>query len=150
MKNLYRSFSIVAPQQYKAIADSIHGANQNMVWYRDNNYPFLALQIIEYGISFCQYSYSLPKVITEFYHLLIMVNYSDYFGALGFNEAYFNPEKNQFAADRIIERIKTIQQQWKDKYPLLDFRTPNLRFDNLINFNHTFTTEIEFLNTDPK
>ena len=144
------SFSIVAPQQYKAIADSIHGANQNMVWYRDNNYPFLALQIIEYGISFCQYSYSLPKVITEFYHLLIMVNYSDYFGALGFNEAYFNPEKNQFAADRIIERIKTIQQQWKDKYPLLDFRTPNLRFDNLINFNHTFTTEIEFLNTDPK
>lgn len=43
-KNLFRSkytFAIVAPQQYKVVADSIHGANQNLIWYRDNNYPFI-------------------------------------------------------------------------------------------------------------
>ena len=67
-KNLFRSkytYSIVSPQPYKTIADCIHGANQNMVWYKDNNQPFIASQIIEYGIMYCQYSYSLPKVITE-------------------------------------------------------------------------------------
>ena len=71
---LFRSkytFSIVAPQNYKAIADSIHGANQNMTWYRDNNYPFIATQITEYGISYCQYSYSLPRVITDLFHLFM-------------------------------------------------------------------------------
>ncbi len=51
---LYRSrytFAIVAPQVHKAIADAIHGANQNMPWYRDNNYPFIANQVT--GIWHC-------------------------------------------------------------------------------------------------
>ena len=61
---LFRSkhtFAIVAPQNYKTIADSIHDANQNMAWYRDNNHSFIATQITEYGIAYCQYSYSLPR-----------------------------------------------------------------------------------------
>jgi len=144
------SFAIVAPQPYKVVTDSIHGANQNMVWYRDNNYPFIATQIMEYGIAYCQYSYSLPKVITELYHLLMMVNYADYFAALGYKQAYYNQEKNQFAAEEIAERVKAIQERWKEKYPLLDFKTQNLRFDNLISFNYTFTNEMEFLNTEAK
>ena len=140
---------MVAPQAYKTIADSIHGASQNMGWYRDNKYPFIATQIVEYGITFCQYSYSLPKVISELIHLFMMVNYADYFAALGY-ERYYDPVKNQFASAEIIERIKMIQAKWKDKYPLMDFRIQNLRFDNLVNFDYTFTTEMEFLNTDPK
>ena len=144
------SFAIVAPQQYKAIADSIHGANQNLIWYRDNGYPFIATQIAEYGISYCQYSYSLPRVITEFYHLFMMVNYPDFFAALGYTTIYYDPAKNKFEQDDITGRIKTIQVKWKDKYPLLDFKIQNLRLDNLVNFNQTFSTEVEFLNTDPK
>lgn len=144
------TFSIVAPQQYKTIADSIHGANQNLVWYRDNNHPFIACQIAEYGISYCQYSYSLPRAVSELYHLFMMVNYPEYFVALGYKIAYYDPKNNQFAAEGIIDKIKAIQARWKEKYPLLDFKTQNLRFDNLVNFSHTFTNEMEFLNLDPK
>jgi hypothetical protein len=143
------TFSIVAPQQYKMIADSIHGANANMAWYRDNNYPFMATQISEYGFSYCQYSYSLPRVITELFHVYMMVNYPDYFAALGYNR-YYDATKNKFESEEIIEKIKTIQESWKEKHPLMDFRTQYLRFDNLVNFDFTFTNEIEFLNTDPK
>jgi hypothetical protein len=148
---LFRSkytFAIVAPQQYKAIADSIHGANQNMVWYRDNNHPFIAAQISEYGISYCQYSYSLPKAITELFHLYMMVNYSDYFAALGYTAPYYDSARKKFDTDEIIERIKTIQLSWKEKYPLMDFKTQNLRFDSLVNFDLTFTNEMEFLNME--
>lgn len=150
---LFRSrytFAIVAPQQYKTIADSIHGSNLNLTWYRDNHYPFIAAQIAEYGISYCQYSYSLPRVITELFHLFMMVNYTDYFAALGFHPGYYDSHRNRFDDDRIIDRIKNIQQQWKSKYPLLDFRTSNLRFDSLVNFNLSFTTELEQLNLEPK
>lgn len=153
VKHLFRSrhtFAIVAPQQYKVVADSIHGANQNMTWYRDNNYPFIACQVMEYGIAYCQYSYSLPKAITELYHLFMMVNYAEYFIALGYKKAFFDPQKNQFANDGIIDRIKEIQTKWKDKYPNMDFKTQNLRFDSLVNFNLTFTNEMEFLNMEPK
>jgi hypothetical protein len=143
------TYSIVAPQAYKTIAESIHGANTNMTWYRDNNYPFFATRIIEYGFSYCQYSYSLPRVITEFFHLFIMVNYPDYFAALGY-KSYYDAAKNKFESEAIIERIKAIQDKWKEKYPLLEFKTQNLRFDNLVNFGFTFTNEMEFLNTDTK
>lgn len=152
-KYLFRSkytFSIVSPQPYKTIADCIHGANQNMIWYRDNGHPAIASQIIEYGIMYCQYSYSLPKTITELNHIYMMVNYPDYFTALGYSTIYYDAGKNRFDEDAIIRMIKAIQDKWKDKYPLMDFKTNNLRFDSLVNFNYSFTNEMEFLNMEPK
>ncbi len=144
------TFSIVAPQPYKTIADSIHGANQNLVWYRDNNHPAIACQIAEYGISYCQYSYSMPRAITELYHLFMMVNYPEYFRDLGYPEIFRDPATNRFEQGPITGRIYKIQEQWKEKYPLMDFKTQNLRFDSLVHFNQTFTNELEFLNLDPQ
>jgi hypothetical protein len=142
------TFSIVAPQPHKAVTDSIHAANQNIGWYRDNGYPFIASQITEYGIAYCQFSYSLPRIITDLFHLYMRVNYGDYFLALGFTETYHDPSKNSFNSEVIIATIKSIQDNWKNKYPNANFNTQNLRFDNLVNFNQTFTTELEFLNMD--
>jgi hypothetical protein len=79
----------------------------------------------------------------------MMLNYSDYFAALGYKR-YYDPAKNQFSSEEIIEKIKVIQERWKDKYPLMDFKTQNLRFDNLVNFDYSFTNEMEFLNMEAK
>lgn len=150
--SLFRSkftFAIVAPQQYKLVAESIRGANQNLSWYKDNNYPFIAMQIAEYGISFCQYSYSLPRVITELVHLYMMVNYSDYFAELGFKR-FYEPAMNEFEIEKIGDRIREVVGQWKEKYPQMNFRVSQLRFDSLVNFDYSFTTEMELLNTDLK
>jgi hypothetical protein len=148
---LFRSkhtFAIVAPQNHKAVTDSIHAANQNMAWYRDNKYPFIATQVTEYGISYCQYSYSLPRMITELFHLYMRVNHGDYFQALGFHVVYYDRDKATLNSEKIIEQIKLIQEKWKSKYPNADLKVQNLRFDSLVNFNHSFTTEIEFLNME--
>jgi len=152
-KNLFRSkscFAIGVPQVYKTIADSINASNNNMTWYRDNNYAYIGQQICEYGISFCQYSYSLPKPLSELFLVLMKVNYGDYFTSLGFADAYYDAEKNKFDEKEIIEKINSIQEQWRKKHPMLDFKTQNLRFDNLLNFNHSFTAELELLNFDIK
>lgn len=150
---LYRSrytFSIVAPQVHKSVSDTIQGAKQNMLWYRDNNYPFIANQILEYGISYCQYSFSLPRAITDLFQLFMMINYSDYFEALGFKEKLYDPVHNRFAQSIIIERIIQIQAKWKEKYPNMNFRTESLSFADLLGFNLSFTNEIEFLNMEGK
>ena len=62
--------------------------------------------------------------------------------------SYFDAFKNEFDSEGIIEKIKEIQSKWKNKYPNLDFKTQNLRFDNLVNFDYTFVTEIQYLNMD--
>lgn len=149
---LFRSkhtFAIVSPQVYKTIADAIYNANQNLAWYRDNNYPAIGERITEYGISYCQYSYSLPRPVTEFFHLFMMVNYSDYFKALGF-PSYYNAETKQYESEKITERLKQINEFWKAKYPNMRFKPENLKYDSMMNFNQSFTTEIEFLNLETK
>ena len=149
---LFRSkytFSIVTPQTYKTISDAIYNANQNINWYRDNNYPQIARQISEYGIAYCQYSYSVPKPVTELFQLFMRVNYSDYFEALGFKERLFSPP-DEFEKDTIIEKIRKIEEKWKSKYPQFEFKTDKLKFENMASFNYSFTTEIEFLNLESK
>jgi hypothetical protein len=153
LANLYRSkhsFAIVTPQASKTVSDAIYNAAQNTKWYQENNYPSIATQIIEYGISFCQFSYSLPKPVTEFFHLFMMVNHSRYFKALGFNADYYDPETKQFDADKISGRIRQIISTWKPKYPNLKIKPENIKYDSLLNFDLTLSTEIEFLNLDTK
>lgn len=150
---LYRSrytFAIVAPQTQKAVSDAIHGANQNINWYRDNNYPFIVMQIIEYGFAYCQYSFSLPKAISELFHLFMMINYSEYFAALGIRDKFYDATTGRFSQNAIVEKIEEVQEKWKEKYPYMDFRTGNLNFSDLLNFNLSFTNEIEFLNMEGK
>ena len=150
---LFRSkytFSIVTPQNYKTISDSIFNANQNIAWYRENKLTDIAAQISEYGFSYCQYSYSLPRPVSELFQLFMRINYANYFKELGFKSDFYNEETNQYDQESIIARIKAIEQKWKSKYPEFDFKTDKLKFDNRVSFNQSFTTEIEYLNLETK
>lgn len=151
--HLFRSrytFSIVMPQTQKTITDAIYNANQNIAWYKDNKHEEIAARISEYGFAYCQYSYSLPKPLTEFFQLFMMVNYPDYFSELGFTAVYYNPITKTFNQESILRRIEEIQDAWKIKYPGMKMRPEKLKFDSVLNFNQTFTGEIEFLNLEVK
>jgi hypothetical protein len=148
---LFRSkhtFSIVTPQNYKTIVDAIKGAHQNMHWYRENGYPFIASKIIEYGMAYCQYSYSLPKPLSDLHRLFMNINYNDYFKALGFATTYYDAEKKEVDKDEVVEEIEEIIEAWQPKYPRLQFNTEALRFDSLLNFNYSFTKELVNLRFD--
>jgi hypothetical protein len=80
----------------------------------------------------------------------MMINHADYFAALGYRNNYYNPAKNEFDSSAIIDKIKEIQERWKDKYPNMQIRPQHLRFDNLLNFDHSFTTELVSLNMEAK
>lgn len=150
---LFRSrhtFSIVTPQNYKTVADAIYNANQNIGWYKEHKMPEVAARISEYGFSYCQYSYSLPRPVTELFHLFMLVNYPDYFSALGFGEVLYDQEKKEYNTKKIEEYIADITTRWKDKYPELKFDTGKLKYDNPVAFNQTFTTEVEYLNLESR
>jgi hypothetical protein len=142
---LFRSkhtFAIVTPQNYKTIVEAIKGSHQNMIWYRDNGFPAVANQIIEYGFSYCQYSYSLPRPLSELFRLFMQINYGEYFGKLGFAEEFYDQEKKEFDKDEIVDEINNIIEFWRLKYPRLDFDTEALKFESKLNFNYSFTREL--------
>jgi hypothetical protein len=144
------TFSIVTPQNYKTISDSIFNANQNIAWYRENKLMDIAAQISEYGFSYCQYSYSLPRPVSELFQLFMQVNYGNYFKELGFRTELYNEQTNEYDQEAIISKIKAIELKWKTKYPEFDFKTDKLKFDNKVAFNQSFTTEVEYLNLESK
>jgi hypothetical protein len=148
---LFRSkhtFSIVVPQHHQTIADAINSAAQNVIWYRDNSYPIVANNVMEYALSFSQYSYSLPKPLSDLVLLFMQINYREYFEALGFTVPYYDAAANRFDPETIRQRIEEILEAWKPKYPKLVFRMETLQFNNLVAFNSSYTTEITFLNFD--
>jgi hypothetical protein len=80
----------------------------------------------------------------------MLVNYGEYFQALGFNADYYNLETKQFDADKIAGRVRAIVDTWKSKYPNLKMTLENIKYDSMVSFNVSFTTEVEFLNLDTK
>lgn len=140
------TFAIVVPHNMKSVSEAIQTALQNMQWYRDNNYPLIANKVMEYGFAFCQFSYSLPKPVSDLFRLFMQVNYPDYFRELGFNTAYYDEERNQFNEDAIDDNIDSVIYYWKPKYPSLAFKTKKLKFDSLVNFNQSFLQEVSELN----
>lgn len=148
---LFRSvstFSIVSPQPHKVIADVLQSALQNMAWYRDNKYPEIAQRIMEYGFSYCQYSYSLPKPLSALFQLYMEVHYPDYFLEIGYHEKIYDEKTGVFKKEIIEREIEEINVQWKEKYPMFWFKTQQLKYDGLTSFDQSFLKEIISLNFD--
>jgi hypothetical protein len=146
---LFRSrytFAIVIPHNLKSVSETIETSLENMLWYRDNNYPDVANKVMEYGFAFSQYSYSLPRPLTDLFSLFMQINYANYFKALGFTTEYYDEERNIFYTDLIEDRVDHIIEYWKHKYPSLAFRIKKLKFDTLLNFNQSFLQEVAALN----
>jgi hypothetical protein len=148
---LFRSkhtFAIVMPQHHQTVADAINAAAQNVAWYRDNSFPLVANNVMEYALTFSQYSYSLPKPLSDLVLLYMQINYRSYFEALDFIVPYYDAPSGQFDQELTKERIIQIIAAWQSKYPKLLFKVENLQFQNLVAFNSSFNAEITTLNFD--
>ncbi len=144
------SFAITQPTPHKTVSDSIFGANQHTIVLRDNNLPEVAQQVSEYGLAYCQYNFSLPKPIRSLYRVLMKVVYAGFFADLGFSPVLYNSNTGNFNVLMIEQEILQIINSWKEKYPQINFKTENLKYDSLLNFTYSFTSEVEFVNTEIK
>ena len=142
------SFAIVAPGTHKTVTDAIETSLENMKWYRDNNYPEIALKVMEYGFAYCQYSYSLPSPLSQLFKLFMNINYQDYFSDLGFRVKYYDESKNEFFRDDIEDAIMGVINSWTPKYPSLNFNTRELEYATQIDFNESFLKEIAQMDFD--
>lgn len=150
---LFRSrftFSIVTPQNFKSIADAIYNANQNVGWYKENKHLKIAALISEYGFSYCQYSYSMPKPVSKLFQVFMTANYPGYIKALGLHDRLLTDEEDKYVPEKIIAAVNEIIERWQPKYPEIKFDTGKLKFDDPLSFNLSFTTEVEYLNLETK
>jgi hypothetical protein len=151
LKYFYRAkatFSVNVPKAQSEIADIIKSSLENMLWYKDNKYPEIANAVMEYGISYCQYTYSLPKPSTDLFNLFMHINYASFFKELGFTEGYYN--EGTFKMFDIQKKIDKIISGAQEKYPQLQFNTDQLNFTSLVDFNQSFLKQMELLHFESK
>lgn len=151
LKYFYRAkatFAVTVPKPHAVVADAIKAVLENMLWYKDNKHPNIANAVMEYGLSYCQYSYSLPNVTTDLFTLFMHINYPSFFQELGFYEKYYSHK--QFDTQRINGKINKLILSNLDKYPLLKFNTESLSYNTLVDFNQSFLNQILQLNFENK
>jgi len=149
MPYLFRTkstFSVVAPQPFKSVVEHIQLAIDNTKGYSDKKYNEAVMQMLEFGLSYCQYCYSLPQPLSQLFQLFMEVNYPDYFMALGIRKPLFDKSTNIFNQKEIEKNIGKITTEWKEKYPKLSVKIQHLKYDTIGNFNLSFLTAIMQLN----
>jgi hypothetical protein len=142
------TFAITIPKPYTDVADSIRSSKENMQYYKDTKQENIVQRLLEYGLAYPQYSYSLPKPVTDLFTLFMQVNHSSFFDALGLQ--YNFVQHGQLNEDRIRNTITSILNAFKDKYPKLTISMSKLDFSSIPNFNLSLVTEMESLNFEPK
>jgi len=149
MPYLFRTkstFSVVAPQPFKSVVEHIQLAIDNTKGYSDKKYNEAVMQMLEFGLSYCQYCYSLPQPLSQLFQLFMEVNYPDYFMALGIRKPLYDKTINIFNQKEIEKNIGKITTEWKEKYPKLSVKIQHLKYDSIGNFNLSFLTAIMQLN----
>lgn len=108
----------------------------------------MAQEIMEYGLTYSQYSYSLPCALLQYFNIYMRVNHNDYFSAMGFLPPMFDPATNRLDEDAISNSIEEVNRDWKAKYTQLRFDPKSVNFSSLLKFNQSFLNAISSLNFD--
>lgn len=151
--NVYYSkatFSIGSPAKTDKIKDNIYNANKDSHWYIENKYPDIALALVEYGLLYSQFIYSMPSVLTELTSVFMAVLHSDYFAEAGLPVALYIPADKKFNKEAIEEIVDDILKRYKDRFRGLKWDFSRMKYTDLYEFAISFSEQIASMNLETK
>jgi len=152
-KGVYRTkgtFAVVATPPADKVRENIRGANKDAQWYVENKHPDLVLVINEYGMVYNQFSYSMPRVLTELTTIYMAVLHVDFFRDLGMDPLFRDPLTGQLQPQLIASAIDVAMARWPDKYVNLTWDHNRINYNTLWDFAHSFSEQVAGLNTEIK
>lgn len=108
-------------------------------YFKTKNH-IVAKDIIEYIASYSLFYFGLPAPDKDLLHLLLHIFNQAYFIDLGFDIQYIKNE--QLKQKTIVQEIKAIRDRHEKSYPAFKPNYKILRFENLLEFGHSFLTMI--------
>jgi len=150
-KELYKvksTFGITTPCGHDQVVGAIEGELAKMDWYKDNEYPDVAISIPGYVAGFNLFNFAVPQPDREYFHLLIEILESEYFKALGIDNGYVNQD-GKIDKSAVRDEIHAIVKSNIKKFPKLAPSTKELKFKNLPEFAKSFMLMVKALNLTP-
>lgn len=133
-KEMYRvtaTFGITLPVSHDRIVSVIDNEIPSMDWYLDNGYEAIALAFPNYIVSYCMFSYAVPKPDRDLFHLYFRIIQNDFFSALGYTNHYYDAETGKLNRRAIIKAIDHIVEENKEEYYRCNPNASALNFTSL-------------------
>ncbi|MEZ5039296.1 MAG: hypothetical protein R2828_05375 [Saprospiraceae bacterium] len=133
-KEMYRvtaTFGITLPVSHDRIVSVIDNEIPSMDWYLDNGYEAIALAFPNYIVSYCMFSYAVPKPDRDLFHLYFRIIQNDFFSALGYTNNYYDAETGKLNRRAIIKAIDHIVEENKEEYYRCNPNVSALNFTSL-------------------
>lgn len=144
------TFALAGPPDNDKIKSNYQNANKDSDWYIRNKYDQLAQTINEYGVSYNQFAYSMPQLLTRLATIYYAAHQPEYFKALGLTQGFYNPESGQFNQTLIVSAVDAALKDYEDKYPKLHWNHEAIQYDNWYNFGISFAAQMAQLNLELK
>ncbi len=141
-------FSVPAPAD--KVKDNISSANKDAQWYMENKYPHLAPDLVEYGIVYSNYAYSMPRVLKDLSTIFMAVLHPAFFKALGLKESFYDEESKQLNKPAIERAVSNAVNHFPDKYKSLHWDAGRVNYESLFTFLTSFSDQMAHLNLDLK
>ncbi len=152
-KSMYRvrsSFATAPTPSQEQIITNISTAYKDAVVHENNRLPVQALAILEYGVMFNQFSFSMPAIQSELAQIFMAVLHDDYFRALGTKKSFYHPETQQPDEALIRAAVDECISRWQGKFASLQWDHGRINYSNLWDFARSFSEYVACLNLEPR
>ncbi len=151
--SVYRSkgsFAIAPLASQEKVKDTIMNTVRDAQGYKENKYEDLALVLLEYGMAYNQFAYSMPRVVTDLITIFMGVLHADYMVALGMKTPMYNTTENVLNREAITVAIDEAINRYKDRYQQLRWDHTSLNYNSLYEFCASYAEQVANLNLETK
>lgn len=144
-KELYKApatFGIVNRVSPPQLVGFITTMLDEVNFYQEHKYDTVVSGLINYTVQYIMFDYGLPKVLKDFFHLIIVVNNMAFFKNLGFHNVYYDDKQQKICKKAINKKINFLQKEARKFYPNFLIRTKKLKFSTLSKFSSSLLHEL--------
>ena len=152
-KSLYfakNTFGVAAAARPDKVRENTVSALKDTQWYVDNQYLHIAQTIVEYGLLYAHYIYSMPKVMTDLTAILEAVLHPGYFAGLGMTPLFYDEVEKKLNEGAIKAAIDSAISPWTGRFPNLRWDHGRIPYTSRYDFSLQFSEMAAGLNLEPK
>ncbi|MBC7552487.1 MAG: YbjN domain-containing protein [Taibaiella sp.] len=152
-KNMFHSratFAICPPAKPDRIRDNVYTANKDAKWYMENLYPNIAVAIVEYGVLYTHFIFSMPAVLTNLTTIFMAVLHPAFFTDCGMKIVLYNADDNKFREEEIKQAVDAALEPYTDKFRKMKWDHGRVQYTSLFDFSISFSEQMANLNLETK
>ncbi|RYE21073.1 MAG: hypothetical protein EOP51_16455 [Sphingobacteriales bacterium] len=144
------TFSPSTPPAAEKARDHIINADKDAQWYIDNKYPAIAVRLVEYGLLYDHFIFSMPKVQTSLTKILMQTIHQDYFDEVWPDIKFYDRVTKELNKELIEATVYEVINKYKSRYEYLRWDADRIRYNSLLGFCTNFADAMANLNLKTK